>query len=367
MPMGLTPFAQMVFTALQRYGAVVTDFAGAVMLQAEEPSDWAEEGNAGVDPITASWDGLPEYKVVASLPWSSLQAVEPPQRGSFGSRPLTCRRPCGSRPRSASLTRCRGAPLRRPCSLGNRPFRRSLALSACFLSGSSKNDAESGFSRRKSAPCWRILTHSAGNWLAGRGLWRNGPSEPSPAIVTHGSRRPRMAGGRYPAESRPPGRRIAPYPPAGWPPGRRIAAYRTESWRTRPADWPGLPRTESRPDCALPRRRWACRHRISGVELVERSQLTQPPFDAAPRQPKDRKEYVRAVHGNGGSLRTPLRQMERQRLPRAGPNRRRDPPRTGAGSRCYWRASKRSTKSRMKRSKNLLSVKGVAVFLRKWR
>jgi len=79
MPGGLTPFAQMVFKALQRYGAVVTDFAGAVMLQSEQTSDWAEEGNPGTDPITASWDGLPEYKVVADLPWSSLQAVSPPQ------------------------------------------------------------------------------------------------------------------------------------------------------------------------------------------------------------------------------------------------------------------------------------------------
>ena len=79
MPGGLTPFAQMVFTALQQYGAVVTDYAGAVMLEAEQPSDWAEEGNSGTDPISASWEGLPEYKVVADLPWSSLQAVNPPQ------------------------------------------------------------------------------------------------------------------------------------------------------------------------------------------------------------------------------------------------------------------------------------------------
>lgn len=78
MPGGLTPFAQMVFTALQRYGAVVTDYAGAVMLEAEQPSDWAEEGNSGTDPITVSWQGLPEYKVVADLPWSELQAVSPP-------------------------------------------------------------------------------------------------------------------------------------------------------------------------------------------------------------------------------------------------------------------------------------------------
>jgi hypothetical protein len=78
MPAGLTPFAQMVFAALQHYGAVVTDFAGAVMLQSEQTSDWAAEGYTGTDPITASWGGLPEYKVVASLPWSDLQAVEPP-------------------------------------------------------------------------------------------------------------------------------------------------------------------------------------------------------------------------------------------------------------------------------------------------
>ena len=76
---GLNAFAQMVFTALQRYGAVVTDYAGAVMLEAEQPSDWAEKGNSGTDPITVSWQGLPEYKVVADLPWSSLQAVAPPQ------------------------------------------------------------------------------------------------------------------------------------------------------------------------------------------------------------------------------------------------------------------------------------------------
>ena len=79
MPGGMNPFAQMVFTALQKYGAVVTDYAGAVMIEAEQPSDWAEEGGTGTDPITASWEGQPEYKVVAGLPWSSLQAVNPPQ------------------------------------------------------------------------------------------------------------------------------------------------------------------------------------------------------------------------------------------------------------------------------------------------
>jgi hypothetical protein len=74
-----TPFAQMVFKAIQTYGMVVVDQAGAVMLEAEQPSDWAAEGNSGTNPITASWDGLEEYQVVANLPWSSLQAVDPPR------------------------------------------------------------------------------------------------------------------------------------------------------------------------------------------------------------------------------------------------------------------------------------------------
>ena len=75
MPSGLTPFGQMVFKAVQTYGMVVTDYAGAVMLEAEQPSDWAAEGNSGTDPITASWDGQAEYSVVANLPWAQLQAV----------------------------------------------------------------------------------------------------------------------------------------------------------------------------------------------------------------------------------------------------------------------------------------------------
>jgi hypothetical protein len=79
MPSGLTPYAQMVFRALQTYGAVVTDQAGSVSIESEQPSDWAAEGNSGTDPITASWDGLQEYQVVATLPWASLQVVDPPQ------------------------------------------------------------------------------------------------------------------------------------------------------------------------------------------------------------------------------------------------------------------------------------------------
>ena len=78
MPSGLTPFAQMVFRAIETYGAVVTDQAWGVFLEAEQTSDWAAEGRTGIDPITASWDGLEAYQVVASLPWSDLQVVDPP-------------------------------------------------------------------------------------------------------------------------------------------------------------------------------------------------------------------------------------------------------------------------------------------------
>jgi hypothetical protein len=74
-----TPFAQMVFNAIQTYGMVVVDQGGAVMIEAEQQSDWAAQGHTGTDPITASWDGLPEYQVIASLPWSTLQTVDPPQ------------------------------------------------------------------------------------------------------------------------------------------------------------------------------------------------------------------------------------------------------------------------------------------------
>jgi hypothetical protein len=69
----------MVFKAIQTYGMVVVDQAGAVMIEAEQASDGAAEGNTGTNPITASWDGLEEYEVVHNLPWSSLQAVDPPQ------------------------------------------------------------------------------------------------------------------------------------------------------------------------------------------------------------------------------------------------------------------------------------------------
>ena len=78
MPAGLTPLAQMVFRTLQTYGAVVTDRAGAVMVEAETRADWAFSGHTGTDPITVASNGKPQYAVLNGMPWSSLQVIQPP-------------------------------------------------------------------------------------------------------------------------------------------------------------------------------------------------------------------------------------------------------------------------------------------------
>jgi hypothetical protein len=70
-----TPFAHMVFNAISTYGMVVMDQSGAYQINAEQPSDWAAEGESGTDPMTASWDGQQEYSVIANLPWGDLQVL----------------------------------------------------------------------------------------------------------------------------------------------------------------------------------------------------------------------------------------------------------------------------------------------------
>ncbi|HET9733615.1 MAG TPA: hypothetical protein VFP54_13160 [Acidimicrobiales bacterium] len=78
MPPGLTPLARMVFTALETYGGVVTDRAGAVMTVAESSRDWRFAGHSGTDPITAASLAEPEYEALDGIPWTDLQAVQPP-------------------------------------------------------------------------------------------------------------------------------------------------------------------------------------------------------------------------------------------------------------------------------------------------
>jgi hypothetical protein len=70
MPSGLAPFAQMVFTAIQKYGMIVIDQGGATVLSAQF------EPNGG--PITSSLGGQQPYQVVANLPWSQMQTVQYP-------------------------------------------------------------------------------------------------------------------------------------------------------------------------------------------------------------------------------------------------------------------------------------------------
>ncbi len=79
MPKGLTPFAQMVFKAMQTYGAVVTDQSGSVSIAAENGYDWTYEGHSGTDPITSSWDGQPAYAALDGVPWGQLEVVSPTQ------------------------------------------------------------------------------------------------------------------------------------------------------------------------------------------------------------------------------------------------------------------------------------------------
>jgi hypothetical protein len=69
------PFEEMVCYAVQTYGMVSVDYAGAYQINSEQASDWAAEGYSGTDPITASWDGDAEYSVLEGLPWSQLQAL----------------------------------------------------------------------------------------------------------------------------------------------------------------------------------------------------------------------------------------------------------------------------------------------------
>jgi hypothetical protein len=77
MPPGLTPIGQLIFKAIQTYGMVDIDFAGSVGIGAEEPIGWQLSGNNG-DPITSAMNGEEGYQAIANLPWSSLQAISPP-------------------------------------------------------------------------------------------------------------------------------------------------------------------------------------------------------------------------------------------------------------------------------------------------
>ena len=84
MPSGLTPFAQMVYVALEQYGLVLTDSSGSfVLAESESSCDWPVpscgsglqlQANA-TDPLTISFAGLPEYQALSGIPWNRLEAT----------------------------------------------------------------------------------------------------------------------------------------------------------------------------------------------------------------------------------------------------------------------------------------------------
>jgi hypothetical protein len=72
----------MVCVALKNYGMIVMDRntanVGAVYLEGENPADWAFDGQSGTAPIQAAMGSDNQGNVLNGIPWSDLQAVQPP-------------------------------------------------------------------------------------------------------------------------------------------------------------------------------------------------------------------------------------------------------------------------------------------------
>jgi hypothetical protein len=76
MPSGLSPLAQMIFTAIKTYGMYLIDTAGAVVVYTENVSAWTNIGLS--DPITPSLDGVASYEAITGFPWASMEALVAP-------------------------------------------------------------------------------------------------------------------------------------------------------------------------------------------------------------------------------------------------------------------------------------------------
>ena len=68
---------------LARYGMVVTDTAGAVVLMAEDAQPFLAAGLP--NPYEALFAGTPSYSVLEGMPWSRLQVVPPDWESQPGS------------------------------------------------------------------------------------------------------------------------------------------------------------------------------------------------------------------------------------------------------------------------------------------
>ncbi len=70
----LNPAALEIATAIQRYGMIVADTAGAVALEAQDPTPLMREGKP--NPYATLLSGGP-YETLKAVPWEDLEAVSP--------------------------------------------------------------------------------------------------------------------------------------------------------------------------------------------------------------------------------------------------------------------------------------------------
>lgn len=75
----LTRLGAMVAHALQDYGMVVFDTAGAVSFQGQDPAPVVARGHP--NPWAKLFGGVPSYKVLAGIPWGDLEALAPTAAG----------------------------------------------------------------------------------------------------------------------------------------------------------------------------------------------------------------------------------------------------------------------------------------------
>jgi hypothetical protein len=73
--LGLKPSGVVIARALQRYGMIVTDTAGAVVLVAEDGQPYVRLGQP--DPWTEAFAPQDAYQVLSWVPWNRLQVVAP--------------------------------------------------------------------------------------------------------------------------------------------------------------------------------------------------------------------------------------------------------------------------------------------------
>jgi hypothetical protein len=69
----LTPAGLMIATAMQKYGVVVRDTAGAVTLYAENPLPMMTNGQP--NPYDQFLHGVPTYSIADGIPWDRLQVM----------------------------------------------------------------------------------------------------------------------------------------------------------------------------------------------------------------------------------------------------------------------------------------------------